>query len=370
MRSIKPREPLTGHPRMARFGQLARYAFAVAAVALALLATGAIEPLREQPPTLLFFAAVILTSWYAGLRAGFAAAILSMLALDFFFVQPVYAFGLRLVDDGVDFVAFAATTWLISVLQARWRRTHRRLVTIERDLEIGRSVQQHLFPASPPSVSGFEVAGACFPAEATGGDFFDYLTMPGGVLGIALGDVSGHGVGPALVMANVRAYLRALSLMGPDPGATLTDVDRLAHNDLQEGWFVTAFLAQLDPAARTLRYAGAGHEAHLVGVDGQAVKLGSTGLPIGLAREEGIASGPELSMGPGQILLLLSDGVLETQAADGTLFGLTRVLDIVRLHRDEPAATLVAQIHDAACRFRGSAAQHDDMTIVVVCADP
>jgi len=198
-------------PFLLHFGRVTCYAFAIASVALALLVTQGVRPLHEQPPVLLFFVAVILASWYAGQAAGFVASILSMLALDFFFVATVYSLRMELVEDGTDFVAFAAATWLVTALQHRWRQSHHKLVVMERDMETARQIQQRMLPSSPPTLAGFDVGGACFPAAATGGDIFDYISMPDGCIGIVCGDVSGHGIGPALLMILVHSYLRALA---------------------------------------------------------------------------------------------------------------------------------------------------------------
>jgi hypothetical protein len=214
--ATSPRVGAAEQPALLRRGRGLRFIFAAGAVGIALGVTLAVPPLWEQPPTILFFAAVILSSWYGGLIAGLVASILSMLALDYFFVEPFYALRIELLGL-VDFVAFAGATWLISTLQARWRNTHRTLVTLEQELALARRIQQRLFPADDPSEPGLDVAGVCYPAGSTGGDLFDYVPMADGRLGFVVGDVCGHGFGPALVMALVHAYLRALALTPADP---------------------------------------------------------------------------------------------------------------------------------------------------------
>ncbi len=312
-------------PFLLRFGRVMCYAFAIASVALALLVTQGVRPLHEQPPVLLFFVAVILTSWYAGQAAGFMASIVSMLALDFFFVAPAHSLRMELVEDGTDFIAFAAATWLVSTLQHRWRQSHHKLAAMERDMEIARQIQQRMFPSGPPTLAGFEVGGACFPATATGGDLFDYISTPNGCIGIVCGDVSGHGIGPALLMVLVRSYLRALAHTLVDPAEILTKANRLVHDDMEDGRFITLFFARLDPSTRALVYAGAGHEAHLIDACGKVTTLSNTGLPLGILEEGEISQGPSIILEHEQILLLLSDGILETRSAGGEQFGLARV---------------------------------------------
>ena len=208
--------PASADPSLfVRFGRVTRNAFPIASVALALLVTQGVRPLHHQPPVLLFFVAVVTTSWYAGLTSGFIASMLSMLVLDHFFIGPFSTLRVELLEDGADVVAFAAATWLVSTLQYRWRESHHKVVTIERELGIARQIQQRMLPAHPPVIPGFELGGACFPADATGGDFFDYIPMPEGRVAIVCGDVSGHGIGPALLMASVHSCLRVGTYVRP-----------------------------------------------------------------------------------------------------------------------------------------------------------
>ncbi len=351
---------------LAGYGLLAQLGLAAGTVGLALVLTGAIQPLRDQPPTILFFAAVVLTSWYAGEQAGLVATVLSIAALDFLFVSPIYSFHLQLLNNSVNLLTFAGATWLVSILQNRWRRTHRTLVTVEYDLQIARRIQQRFFPSRAPELPGIELGGACFPAAATGGDFYDYMPVSNGCVGIAIGDVTGHGVGPALVMALIRAYLRALSLTHTDPGEILTEANRLVYDDTSEECFATAFLGHVDPRTNTLRYAAAGHQAYLLENSGDVTTLPSTGLPLAVEVDSRIVCGAVTKFRPGQILLLLSDGIAETISPDGNVFGRTRAIEIVHAHRTQPAQKIVEALYRAASEFKGNADQEDDMTIVIV----
>ena len=362
----QPRVSVPEQPTLLRFGRWACYGFAMGAVTLALCTTYSIQPLREQPPTLLFFVAVILTSWYAGLRAGFVAAALSMLALDLVFVKPTLSFQMEIVEDGADFIAFAAATWLVSAFQVHWRETHRKLVAVEQEVQIARRIQQRFFPAAAPSIPGLEIGGSCFPAGDTGGDFFDYIPMPDERLGIAVGDVSGHGLGPAIVMVLLRAYMRALALTCSDPEEVLTRANRLLSEDTEDEWFATVFLVQFDRRSGTFLYAGAGHECHLLDVSGEVIELESTGMPLGVYADARISQSPAAALLPGQLLILLSDGIVESHSARGECFGWARVLETVLAHRRESAKEMVAAIYHAACFHRGNLAQEDDMTVVIV----
>ena len=350
---------------LSRSGPVLRYGMALGSVALALCVTYFVEPLREQPPTLLFFTAVILTSWYGGMRAGLLASILSIAALDQVFQGGVLSPHMEF-NDLVDVIAFGGVAWLTSFTQDRWRRAHRTLVVVEEEMYLARQIQHRLFPAKAPDLPGFEIAGGCFPANATGGDFFDYIPMPDNCVGICIGDVSSHGVGPALVMALIRAYLRALSRTQADPGAILSETNDIVCDDLEAGRFATIFLVRLEPHTHSLTYAGAGHESYLLHTSGETTALSSTGLPLGLMKGRPIPVAPTISLQPGELVLLMSDGIFEAVSADGKLFGLPQALEIVRANGHLSAAEIVAALCRAAQDFGRHAPQKDDMTVVVI----
>ncbi|HEY3969418.1 MAG TPA: SpoIIE family protein phosphatase [Planctomycetaceae bacterium] len=361
--------PSTKRPRdrplLFQFGRIGRYGFSVGTVLLALAVTWAVKPLHQQPPTLLFFSAVVLTGWYAGISAGIVASLLSIVALDCFFVGAVATGQLKLLDV-IDFVTFAGVGCLASIAQDRWRRAHRSLVEVEDEIAVARRIQLRLFPSAAPSAPGFEIAGSCVPASATGGDFYDYIPMPGGELGISIGDVSSHGLGPALVMALIRAYLRALALTQADPGVVLGEANQILCNDLEEGRFATVMLCALHTGTRTLAYAAAGHEGYVLDDTGIVATMTSTGLPLGIDSSRPNPSGPTVSLKSGQIVLLMSDGITEAESAERELFGLPRAVEIVQKYRQRPAAEIVAAMLEAARDFSRPAPQNDDMTVVVI----
>lgn len=352
-------------PLLFQFGRLGRYGFAFGMVLLALLVTLGVKPLHEQPPTLLFFMAVVLTGWYAGIAAGIVASLLSVAALDYFFVRAITTGQIDLLD-AFDFAAFAGLGCLASIAQDRWRKAHRSLVEVEDEIAVARRIQLRLFPTAAPLAPGFEIAGSCIPASATGGDFYDYIPMPGGELGISIGDVSSHGLGPALVMALIRAYLRALALTQSDPGVVLGEANHILCDDLEEGRFATVLLCALHTGTRTLAYAGAGHEGYVLDDTGVVVTMVSTGLPLGIDSSRPNPSGPSVSLQSGQVVLLMSDGIVEAESAERELFGLPRAVDVVQKNRHRPAVEIVTDLLQAARDFGRHAPQNDDMTAVII----
>ncbi len=138
------------------------------------------------------------------------------------------------------------------------------LVTLHRDLAIAREVQRASFPQQPPAIPGLKCASFYRPARSIGGDYYDFLALPKGTWGIAVGDVSGKGIGAALVMANLQGSLRTQVLCGSDIETLITDVNRLVWESSPQHFFVTLFYAEYRPQSRVLRYVNAGHNAPIV----------------------------------------------------------------------------------------------------------
>ena len=237
---------------------------------------------------------------------------------------------------------------------------------------IARQIQQKFFPIAPPSCPGFEFGGASHPAEQTGGDYFDYIPLPDGAVGVAVGDVCGHGFGPSLLMATTRAYLRALALTSARVGDILSMANRALSADVDEGRFVTLFMARIDPATRTLVYANAGHPpGYILAHDGSVrAVLGSTGIPLGVMEEATYSEASAITLEPGDHVLLLTDGIFEATGKGGTPFGTERAIEVVRAHRGEPPNRIVEALHQAVRDFAGTDDFIDDVTSLVIKVDP
>jgi sigma-B regulation protein RsbU (phosphoserine phosphatase) len=226
-------------------------------------------------------------------------------------------------------------------------------------------VQQALFPSAAPCVPGFDIAGAVHPAERVSGDFFDFLTLGPGSLGLLVADVSGHGLGPALLMSQTQAYLHALAESCSDPGELLTSANRLFAK-CADGNFVTTFLGSLDTMTRSFVYAGAGHQGYLVCKSGAVRVLSSTSLPLGVENDTTIPSSPAIVLQTGDILVVPTDGTEETMSPEGTAFGQERMLNVVRTNRKKSAAQIVNALFLAARDFTHRRPQEDDITALIV----
>jgi serine phosphatase RsbU (regulator of sigma subunit) len=250
----------------------------------------------------------------------------------------------------------------------RSRRDHaeRELRATSEEFRIAQEIQRRLFPAEAPRLAGFDIGGAVYPATATAGDYFDYIPLLNDCLGIVVGDVSSHGMGPALVMAETRACLRTLAQTHDDVGEMLTRANRLLVRDTDDLHFVTLALARLDPKARRLTYASAGQRGYLFERPGNVRVLDATSAPLGIEKEMCVPVAPTIMLESGQLLAFFTDGVVEAESHGHVRFGIHRAVQLIESEREKPAAQIVAAIHQAVCDFRGHHSQLDDITAVVM----
>jgi len=235
----------------------------------------------------------------------------------------------------------------------------------QRELEVAAKVQNRLLPARAPTLEGYDCAGVTVPSLAVGGDFHDWIALPGGNWGVAVGDVAGKGVPGAILMASVRAALRAQA----EHIYALTHVMRRVNEgltaDTEPAEFATLFYGVLDSTARRLTYANAGHEPGVL-VRGDTIHLLQTGGPllgvIGNADyEQGV-----VDLQAGDTLILYSDGACDATNYKGQRFGRDRLMDALRRHAVHEAARAVEEIRWDIRRWTGLAPQADDLTLVVV----
>ena len=192
--------------------------------------------------------------------------------------------------------------------------------------------------------------------------------MHNGKVGVVVGDVTGHGVGPALLMAETRAYLRVLAGRRENPGEILTQANSVLAEDVGSERFITLFLGCIDPAARTFVYASAGHPPGFVlGVDGKVrATLKRTGIPLGMRPDNVFSTAPEIALASGDIVLLLTDGIEEASAPDDSLFGMERILETIRASRESSAQGILQALYEAVRLFSHRGPQLDDITAMVI----
>lgn len=235
------------------------------------------------------------------------------------------------------------------------------------ELDAAHAIQQRLYPRDAPQTPGFDIAGGAYPAESLCGDYFDYFPMDGGYLGMTVADVCGHGIGPSILMAQARAYLRTHARSHADVGEVLRLLNETLTVEGSQQEFVTQILLRLDPDARTLVFANAGHPSgFLLDRDGEVrEELRSCGVPLGIFSDSLYPPSRAIRLEPGEIIVLFTDGITESSGPDDLEFGSKRVVDVIRRHRLDPARHILEALYQAASSFRFDGPQLDDMTAII-----
>lgn len=242
---------------------------------------------------------------------------------------------------------------------------------LEASLNIAREVQRRFMPSQMPKIPGYEAATWWFPNEAVGGDYCDVIPLEGGRTALCIADVCGHGLGPSLLMASVRASLRTLLLRESSPQVLLESVGHALMDDFQNGAFVTMVLAMLDPLSHQVHFANAGHAPAFLyrAQDRSFVELESTGLPVGVIDPPDCPLGPVLNMLPGDILVLGTDGIVESMDQRGTQFGNERLQECIVKGTGGPLPELVRNIGRAVELHYVGDSPPDDLTLLAVRRD-
>jgi sigma-B regulation protein RsbU (phosphoserine phosphatase) len=236
------------------------------------------------------------------------------------------------------------------------------------DLEAASRVQQKLFPERMPQAPGWEFAGLCRPARMLAGDYYDVFALTPGQVGLALGDVAGKGVGPALVMASLHALIRSrLALYGGDLPRLMHELNQYLFASLPEDMFVTLFLGVLDERTGRLRYVNAGHgHPILVTAQGQEpARLTTASALLGVLPDAAYAEG-EVHLPPGSLLALFSDGVTDAVNEWGQSFQVQRLLEVLSSASSLSAVTVLARVLAAVERFVGVSELRDDLAVLVI----
>ncbi|HEX4810196.1 MAG TPA: SpoIIE family protein phosphatase [Bryobacteraceae bacterium] len=236
---------------------------------------------------------------------------------------------------------------------------------MNRELEIAREVQERLFPQKTPSIPGIEIAGYCRPALGVGGDYYDYFALADGNLGIAIGDVSGKGFPAALLMASLRASLRAQTMRGEcDLAAIMQNVNTLGYESSAVNKYATFFYGQFSPGSRLLRYVNAGHEPPLIFRGDSVIRLDIGGPVVGLLPCVHYDKGT-LTLEPGDILVALTDGISEAMNPSDEEWGVENLISCVRDCGILKCGSVIERAIASADAFAAGAKQHDDMTLIV-----
>ena len=249
---------------------------------------------------------------------------------------------------------------------ARLYEEEKQLREIERELETARSIQQGLLPKERPAIQGFEVAGASYPAQEVGGDYFDFIELQNGKWGIALGDISGKGIPAALLMSNLQATLRSQAWTSPGIVDCVTQTNRILCRNTESNKFVTLFYAELEPETRGFRYINAGHNFPLLLTHANEFRsLETGGLVLGMLPDWTFED-ELLKLEPGDMVVIYSDGMTEAENDREEQFGVDRLKSLMLENRTLPAQEIIDRLYREVTAFSGPEKQDDDVTVVVV----
>jgi phosphoserine phosphatase RsbU/P len=237
---------------------------------------------------------------------------------------------------------------------------------INTELEIAREVQERLFPQTFPTLPGIQCAGYCRPARGVGGDYYDFLQLAGGTLGIAIGDVSGKGIAAALLMASLQASLRGQALAGiHDLAALMKNVNRLVYETSTSNRYATFFYGEYDPAGRRLRFVNAGHNPPLILRGDYVIRLEAGGPVVGLLPAACYGQ-DEFVLQPGDVFVAFTDGISEALNEREEEWEEERFIAAASACRGLEPGLMIEAIFRAADAFTGAAKQYDDMTLLVL----
>src|ERR671921_1074613 len=251
-------------------------------------------------------------------------------------------------------------TWRFRVAEAQERER------IEQELRVARQIQRELLPKTIPKLDGWRIATYYGPAREVGGDFYDFLDLKDGRLGLVVGDATGKGMPAALLMSTTRGMLRAVVQTLESPGEVLARVNEALVAEIPPSTFVTCFYGILEPKSGRFRYANAGHNLPCRRHDGQAEELRARGMPLGLMPGMSYEE-KEAVLEAGESALFYSDGLVEAHDPEGEMFGFPRLRRMVAEHAAEDGS-LVDFLMDELRSFTGGDGweQEDDITLVTL----
>jgi phosphoserine phosphatase RsbU/P len=285
-------------------------------------------------------------------------------------IQAVNKLGPCFIPEDLTLIRLLADQAGVAIQRHRLQVAALQAAELRKEMDLARKVQEALLPKTIPEIPGFDAAGWAKPASITGGDCYDFWQLPDGRLGIFLGDASGHGLAPTLVVSQARTLVRALcdSTNGLcTPHEILTRINARLSEDLEESRFITAFLAFLSPDG-TLHWQSAGHgpifyrpragapvqslEAPVPPLNALPTLLDDSPLP--------------LQIEPGGALVVMSDGIFESFSPTDEQFGTDRVIELLDQSNCHPAQHCIDSLHDAVAKWQEKDEPNDDQTIVIV----
>ncbi len=249
---------------------------------------------------------------------------------------------------------------------ARLYEEEQTLLHMQQELRLATKIQLELLPKHAPKLAGYDLAGKSIPAQSVGGDYFDFIVIDERRVALCVGDISGKGLPAALLMANLQATMRGLTLTPSSVGECLARANRLLHQSTDSEKFATLFYAVLDAEQHCLCYSNAGHnDPFVLSLQSEPRPLKTGGIMLGLLPQRTFAD-ETIALAPGELLVIYSDGISEAVNVLDEQFGEERLLAVIKENWQASAEKLVEQVLAAVQQHAGSAPQADDMTLMIV----
>ncbi len=354
------------------------------ALMVVLLTTSDLEPLRAVTAPAILVYPILACASVLRLRPelcvlGAVLAGVQHGALTSWAVHATPGLGPGLAQVAYSYTAAVVIAWLVAAFVSGAVRTHviaglrearvrAELVGVREKLDLARSIQAGLLPREPLRLDRFEVVGFNRPADETGGDYYDWVPLPDGRVAVMIADVTGHGIGPAILMAVCRAYARATVPTTNGLAHAMARLNGLVSDDFTEGRFVTLALALLNPATGEIDLISAGHGPTLLFRAGTRTveSFGGDGPPLGIAPGIDFDHPTRLKLEPGDSLLLSTDGFMETGRTDGAQYGTSALSESLLRHAHRPLEEIPQALDRDREAFAAGEPQHDDVTAVLV----
>jgi serine phosphatase RsbU (regulator of sigma subunit) len=361
----------------------------VPAFALAFIYSTAIDPAYRplaNPSTLLFFVFIILSTLRLDPRlcrfSGIVAALSYLCASTYLGWHPAFRDGTLLLNPHKAVFGYAAVLIFAGVVAGavageirkhvdaalHEAETKLQVQRLEHDLDVARTIQQSLLPVSMPVIAGFDIAAWNQPADQTGGDYYDWQPLPDGRVLVALADVTGHGIGPALLAAVCRAYARTNFTVDDGLLDAMTRINASLSGDLKEGRFVTFVAAICTPGNSRVELLSAGHGPlffYTLRHD-RFDAMKAHGMPLGISSSLVTDPPQMLELDLGDMLVLATDGFFEWENPQGEQFGVARLEATIRASRERPASKIIAALYSAVIAFSKGTPQQDDLTAIII----
>jgi serine phosphatase RsbU (regulator of sigma subunit) len=290
--------------------------------------------------------------------------------LQYVFGPPTDALHVKIIRSIISLAGYLVVGFLVTQIANQRGRleaeVRKQRDEFENDLTLASQVQRRVLP-KPPIVPGIELAAFMQPARLLGGDYYDFFPVSNGVVDVVIADVSGKGAAASLLMPSLAVALRLRAGELSGPAAILKDLDGVLKQITNSATFVTMFYARFNPTLRTLEYASGGHNPPLLmrTSTGESLLLDQGGGPIMGILPDAQFSNTNVTLQPGDILTLYTDGVTEQEDENGDEFALDRLKKVILSKESEPAAAMVTDIAEAVSTFAGTREQSDDLTVVV-----